>query len=80
MEGFFLPAFVGLREALCGEHGVGGHEEEGGVGYVVVCPPGLLLGVLECVDVLGHPLGVQVEALHIILQRQDVEGVEATTR
>ena len=72
---FFLPAFVGSRKALRGDHDVGGHEEEGGIGDGMVSPPGLLLGVLKCVDVLGHPLGVQMEALHIVLQRQDVEGV-----
>ena len=41
----------------------------------MISPPGLLLGVFECIDVLGHPLGVQMEGLHIILQRQDVEGM-----
>ena len=79
IEGFFLSAFVGSQEALCNEDGVGEHEEEGDVGDVVVCPPGLLLGILECVYVLGHPFSFQVEALQIILQRKGVEGVEATT-
>ena len=35
------------------------------------------MGILECADILGYSLCIEVEELHLILQRVDIQSMEA---
>ena len=47
------------------------------MGYCL-CQAWIFLGVLECVYVLKDALAVFVVLLHLVLEREDVDGVQAT--
>ena len=69
--------FFSTGETISGQNCVGRDEEEGGIRDEIACPLGLLLGIFECVDILGDALHVQMAVLHFILQRQQIKGMEA---
>ena len=50
------------------------------VGGRVVGPLGFGLGILECVDVLGDYLAFEMVTLHLVLQCEDNEVMNPTTR
>ena len=79
--GFFvlrsiLPVVVGSGVALSCEHHRARTEEERLVGDCSSGSPCLFLCILEHTNILGDPLYFEVIALHLIMQRQEVEGME----
>ena len=77
--GQFLPYLIITGETIGMQHGVGCEEEKSGVHDQVSRLVGLLLGILEFVDVLGETLHVLMLRLHLILEIQNVCGMEANT-
>ena len=59
------------------QHGVGCEEEKSGVRDRVARPVGLFLGILEFVDILRDNLHVLMVRLHLILEIENVRGMEA---
>ena len=64
----FPPLLIGAGGFLCAEHGVGRYDEKHCDADGVFGPLGFGLGVLECVDVLGNYLTLDMVMLHLILQ------------
>ena len=62
-----------------GEHGVGSNDDEHHIYDGVVGPLGFGLEILKYVDELGYSLVLEMLMLHIILQCEDVEGMNPTT-
>ena len=75
----FLPYLIRPGEYIGTQHGVGREEEKSGVRDRVSRAVGLLLGILEFVDVLGDTLHVLMVRLHLILEVQNVRGMKANT-
>ena len=59
------------------QHGVGRKEEKSGVHDWFARPVGLFLVILEFVDILGDTLHVLMIRLNIILEIENVRGMEA---
>ena len=72
-----FPIIIGVQKALTCEHGRTRKKEQGFVGDCSTRPDGLPLRVLEHVYVLGDVLDLEVVALNLIMERQEVEGVLA---
>ena len=66
-----------MGETFSGKHCVGRNEEDDGSCDGISFPLRLLLGILESIDVLGDVLHFQMVVLHLILQQQHIEGMEA---
>ena len=83
-----VPCFCGrvqIFSLVCGlqvrarfQHHVCCDEEEGLVHDRVITRAtlGFILGILECVYVLEDAFAVHVVLLHIVLEREDVDGVQ----
>ena len=78
-SGQFLLNFVCPGEMVNTQHGVGREEEKSRVHDRVSCTGGLILGILEAVDILGYSLHVLMVRLHLVLEIQHVRGIEAHT-
>ena len=76
----FFPIIVGLGEFLCENHGVVSNDDEYFTSDGVVGLLGFGLGTLECVDVLGYSLVLEMAMLHLFFQCEDIEGMKTTTR
>ena len=77
--GKFLPGFICPGEAVGTQHGVGREEDKSRVRDRVPLLGGLLLGILEFFDVLRDSLHVFMVRLHLVLEIQNVRGMEAHT-
>ena len=78
-DGLFLPYLIHRGELIGTKHGVGRKEEKSEVRDQVSRSVGLIMGILEFVDVLGDTLHVLMVRLHLILDIQNVRGMEAKT-
>ena len=76
-SGQFLPYLIHPGESIGMKHGVGRKEDKSGVCDRFSWSVGLLLGILEFVDVLGDTLHVLMVRLHLILEIQNVRSMEA---
>ena len=74
--GFILPVIVGTWLSLSFEYLCAREEEESFVGNFAAGSPRLLLCILEHINILGDPIYFKVIALHLIIQYQEVEGME----
>ena len=75
--GQVLPFLISTGGAICKQHGVGHEEDKSRVCDRVVRPVGLFLGILNFVDLLGDTLRVLMVQLHLILDIENVRGMEA---
>ena len=74
-----LPHFFSSGEMLSQQHDVSRNEEEGVNRFRIACSLGLLLRILERVDVLRDALHVQMLVLYLVLKCKYIEGMEDTT-
>ena len=72
-----FPVFICPGEPLAGQHRRAGKKEEGVICDGAARPADLPLGVLEHNNILGDALNLKMVALHLVVQRQEVEGVLA---
>ena len=74
-----FPLVCSSRVRACFQHRVCRDEEEGLVRDRVITRAKLrfLLSGLECVDLLKYSFAVLVLILHLVLVREDVDGVQA---
>ena len=77
--GQFLPNFVCPGETVGTQHGVGREEEKSRVRDRVPRSDGLLLGVLDFVDLLRDSIHIPMVRLHLVLEIHNVRGTEAHT-
>ena len=77
--GKFLPDFVCPGETVGTQHGVGREEEKSRVRDRVPRSDGLLLGVLDFVDLLRDSIHIPMVRLHLVLEIHNVRGTEAHT-
>ena len=77
--GQFLPNLVCLGETVSTQHGVCLKEENSRVRDWVPRSGGLLLGVFKFVYVFGDSIHVLMVRLHLVLDIQNVRGMEAHT-
>ena len=75
--GQVLPFLINTGEAIGTQHGVGRKEEKSRVRDRVSHPVGLFLVILEFVDVLGDTLHVLMVRMHLVLDIENVRGMEA---
>ena len=75
--GLVFPVVICSWEALVSQHWRAGEKEEGVVRDGTDRSAGLPLGVLEHINILGDDLNLKMVALHLVVQRQEVEGVPA---
>ena len=76
-----FPLIRGSRVCACFQHRVCRNEEEGLVCDWVITRAmlGFLLGDLKCVNVLEDAFSVLAVLLHLVLQREDVDGVQVSS-
>ena len=72
-----FPVVIGPGEPLAGQHRRAGEKEEGVLCDGTARPAGLLLGVLEHINILGDALNLKMVELHLVVHRQEVDGVPA---
>ena len=77
--GQFLPDLVRPGGTVGTQHGVGREEDKSRVRDRVPRSGGLLPFILELVDVLGDSLHVLMLRLHLVLDIQNIRGMEAHT-
>ena len=77
--GRFLPNFVCLGETVGTQHGVYRKEEKSRVPDWFPLSGGMLLGVFKFVYVFGDFLHILMVRLHLVLDIQNVRGMEAHT-
>ena len=72
-----FPVVILPGEALAGQHRRAGEKEEGVFCDGASRPAGLPLGILEHINILRDALNLKMVALHLVVQRQEFEGVPA---
>ena len=73
------PILVGAGELLHAENGVRCDDDKHFVGDGVVGPFGLGLGVFEVVYVFGDALTIEMVPLHLVLECEDIKGMDNPT-
>ena len=74
--GSILPVVIGPWVSLSCEHHRDREEEERFIENCLAGSPRLLLCILEHINILGDTLYLEVIALHLIMQLQEVKGME----
>ena len=72
-----FPVFICPGGPLADQHRRAGEKEEGVIFDGMARPDGLPLGVHEHINILRDALNLKMVALHLVVQRKEVEGVPA---